>query len=148
MLPLIGAVALTLLPSSAPSQQQFSRSVILRSAAAIGVGSVLPAPQPALAISATTMSGKSKPELGCIVAAEPTTIGKSGVLADLVLASGLATVSFDSPWQLAEGNYYDVAAKSKDGDAAFVQVANAGATPLAKLTKTVSLMGSNRCCVS
>lgn len=125
MLPFIASLALTLLPSMPPSLQQSlgRRSVILRSAAAIGLGSVLPTP-PSFAISATTMSGKSKPELGCIVAEEPTVVGKSGVAADLVLTSGLATVSFESPWKLAEGNYYDVAAKSQEGDAAFVQVAD------------------------
>ena len=136
MLPLVG-LALTLLPSM-PSLQAAPlgrRSVILRSAAAIGVGSVLPTP-PSFAISATTMSGKSKPELGCIVAEEPKTVGKSGIAADLVLASGLATVSYESPWGLAEGNYYDVAAKSKDGDAAFVQVADTGGKSLSSLSKT------------
>jgi len=127
-----------LLPQPGP-QKPMSRSAVLRSAAALGISSatasLLQPPLPAAAISATTMSGKSKPELGCILQEEPQPIGKSGISANLVLASGLASVSFSSPWKVAEGNYYDVATKSQDGDAAFVQVVDAGGKSLSSLPK-------------
>ena len=77
---------------------------------------------PAYAISATTMSGKTKPDLGVVLASETSTVGKQ-LLADLVLDGGVvATTSFESKWPLAEGNYYDVETSSRDGDVAFVQV--------------------------
>ena len=122
----------------APLQHQSldRRSAILRSAAAIGV-TLLPAqlPQAALAISATTMSGKSKPELGVIMVDEAKLAGKT-ITGEVVLTNSvLASISFDSVWGLAEGNYYDIAAKSKDGDATFVQIASGGSTPLAKQPK-------------
>ena len=92
------------------------------------VAAALAAPsRPALAISATTMSGKSKAELGIFLIDEVKQTG-STVSADLVLEGGVAaTVSFDSKvWPLAEGTYNDVEVKSRDGDAAFVQVQAAG----------------------
>lgn len=78
----------------------------------------------AFAISATTMTGKSKPELGIILVDEVKQEGKTGITGNVVLADGLvASVNFNSPWPIAEGGYYDVEVKSRDGDTAFVQVA-------------------------
>jgi len=101
-----------------------NRRSVLHGAVAAGV---LPALSPNSAqalISATTMTGKSKPDLGIVLVDEPQLKGKS-VEANLVLADGLvASVKFDSNWPLAEGGYFDVETKSRDGgDAAFVQVA-------------------------
>jgi len=110
------------------------RSAVLSAAAAC-----LPAlQQPANAISATTMTGKTKPELGIILVDEVKTVGKSGIAGDLVLADGLvASVKFDSAWPLAEGGYYDVEAKNRENDAAYVQVAKLpGGASFAKLPKT------------
>jgi len=75
------------------------------------------------AISATTMTGKTKPDLGIYLVEEPKAVGKS-VSADLVLTGGvIATATFDSPWSLAQGGYYDVEAVAREGDTAFMQVA-------------------------
>lgn len=141
MLSVISFTSSALLPPQLPIQQTMNRrAAVLHSAAAVvGFGvlqqEMLP---PAFAISATTMSGKSKPDLGVILAEEPTEIvnGKGGrVSADVVLSSGLATVSFASPWSLAEGNYYDVATKNQNGDSAFLQVVSAGGKSLSSLDK-------------
>mmetsp|Transcript_30890 Transcript_30890/g.77144 ORF Transcript_30890/g.77144 Transcript_30890/m.77144 type:complete len:290 (+) Transcript_30890:22-891(+) len=83
------------------------------------------APPAAFAISATTMSGKTKPELGVYLSEAPRVDGRF-VSADLVLREGLlATVGFemDPTFKLQEGGYFDVEASSKEGDNAFVQVA-------------------------
>ena len=110
------------------------RALLQTSASALLSGASLLPVLPAHAISATTMSGKSKPELGVIMVDEAKEGGGGAISAEIVLSNGLiASLAFKSPWSLAEGNYYDVAAKSKEGDAAFVQVANAGSKPLAKL---------------
>jgi len=78
--------------------------------------------QSALAISATTMTGKTKAELGMVLVEAPKVDGKT-LSADLVLDGGLiATTSFESKWSLAEGGYYDFEALSKEGESAFVQV--------------------------
>ena len=63
--------------------------------------------KPALAISATTMSGKTRPDTGCILVNEPRIekIGKAQVAsAELVMADGyVATASFETPWFLQLG---------------------------------------------
>ena len=81
--------------------------------------------QPALAISATTMSGKTRPDTGCVLVSEPRVdkVGKAQVLnAELVTSDGyVATASFETPWFLQLGNYYDVEVRSKEGgDGAFL----------------------------
>ena len=81
--------------------------------------------QPALAISATTMSGKTRPDTGCVLVSEPRVdrVGKAQVLnAELVTSDGyVATASFETPWFLQLGNYYDVEVRSKEGgDCAFL----------------------------
>lgn len=79
---------------------------------------------PAHAISATTMSGKSKPELGMILVDAPKQTGSS-ITADAVLPSGkIASISYDSKFPLVSGGYYDVESMATDGgDGAFVQIA-------------------------
>ena len=63
--------------------------------------------QPALAISATTMSGKTRPDTGCVLVSEPRVdrVGKAQVLnAELVTSDGyVATASFETPWFLQLG---------------------------------------------
>ena len=81
---------------------------------------------PANAISATTMTGKTKPDLGIFLLDAPKAAGKS-INADVVLSGGVvATPAFDSPWPLAEGGYYDVEAANREGDTAFLQVVRLG----------------------
>lgn len=120
-----------------PQLSSVPRRAVLQTAAAAAAAKLLPQPLPAAAISATTMSGKTKPDLGVILPEEVKGGDKGPISADLVLSNGvMATVAFESVWPLAEGNYYDIASKNKDGEVAFVQVANAGSTPLAKLPKS------------
>ena len=100
------------------------RSALLHALAMLPAMQLVPN---ALAISATTMTGKTKAELN-IILAEPVTMQGSTISADVVLSDGLlATATFDSKWGLAEGGYYDIEAKTKDGDAAFVQLKTLGA---------------------
>ena len=88
---------------------------------ALAALALTPAP-PSFAISATTMAGKSRPELG-VVLAEPVRQTGQTISGDVVLSGGtLATATFDSSWSLAEGGYYDIEAKSDKGDGAFVMV--------------------------
>ena len=81
---------------------------------------------PAHAISATTMSGKSKPELGMILVDEPKQTGAS-ISAEAVLPGGkVAAISYQSKFPLVSGGYYDVETMaSEGGDGAFVQIATA-----------------------
>ena len=106
-----------------PSPHLSRRAAILTTLASPLLPSLLLPMQAAHAISATTMAGKTKAELGIILVDEVKQSGAS-VSADLVLNGGLiATIGFTSPtWPLAEGSYNDVEVKSRDGDAAFMQV--------------------------
>ena len=101
------------------------RAMCLRalSIAALGPLQQLQLP-PAHAISATTMAGKSKPELRVVLVDEVKQAGNA-VSAEVLLSGGKAgIVNFDSALKLAEGGYYDIETKAKDGgDGAFVQVA-------------------------
>jgi len=81
--------------------------------------------QPALAISATTMSGKTRPDTGCVLVNEPRVEkrGKAQIAtAELVTSDGyVATASFETPWFLRSGSYVDVEVMSKEGgDGAFL----------------------------
>ena len=140
MLPTSLALALLGALRPPPAQRLDRRAALCQATGAVAAASVglfQPLP-PALAISATTMTGKSKPELGVILVDE-VKASKTGVVGNVVLADGLAAaVSFDTEWPLAEGGYYDVEAKSRDGgDAAFVQVAKVpGGKALANLPKS------------
>ena len=125
------AAALGALQTPPPTR----RVVLQRSLAAVTLpalnalscscGNCLLCPAPASAISATTMTGKTKPDLGIILVKEPEAT-KGGVSGEFIISGGnAALVKFDSPWPLAEGGYYDIEAKSKDGsDSAFVQLVN------------------------
>jgi hypothetical protein len=85
------------------------------------IAPLLPAPE-ALAVGAgTSVTGKSRPELGCVLIEEVAQSG-STVTAELALNGGVAaTATFDSPWPLAKGLYYDVETKNEKGSA-FLQV--------------------------
>ena len=74
-------------------------------------------------LGAGSISGKSRPETGCVMVEAPAASG-TVVSALLVLNDGvLATVQFDAPTlKLAKGFYYDVEARSKTGDSSYVQV--------------------------
>jgi len=112
------------------------RRAVLGALTAISLGSIV-TPLPSSAISATTMTGKTKADLGIFLVDEIKTA--AGTLsADVVLSGGvIATASFDTPWKLAEGGYYDVEAQSKEGEVAFLQVKALGkGEALSKLPKT------------
>jgi len=74
-------------------------------------------------LGAGSISGKSRPYTGVILAEAPSASGNA-VSADLVLTNGvLAKVGFDAPsLKLAKGFYYDVEARAKTGDSAYVHV--------------------------
>ena len=63
------------------------------------------------------MSGKTRPDTGCVLVSEPRVdrVGKARVLtAELVTSDGyVATTSFETPWFLQLGNYYDVEVRAK-----------------------------------
>jgi len=89
------------------------------------------------AISATTMTGKTKPDLGIFLVNEPQQSADK-VTAEVVLSGGLAaTAAFDTKWPLASGGYYDVEANSREGDTVFLQV-----VPLARGESFASLKPS------
>lgn len=77
-------------------------------------------------LGAGTISGKSRPETGCVLIDEVLASGPAKsptVTAELITSGGVAaTVVFDSPWPVARGMYYDVEARSQEGDSAFVHV--------------------------
>ena len=91
---------------------------------------------PAHAISATTMSGKSKPELGMILVDAPKQTGSS-ITAEAVLPSGrVAAISYETKFNLVSGGYYDVESMATDGgDGAFVQIVTAPKGDLSSLKK-------------
>lgn len=71
-------------------------------------------------------TGKPRPETGCVLLEEVASTGNSKqptISAELVTNGGVAaTVAFESPWPVARGMYYDVEARSQEGDSAFVHV--------------------------
>jgi len=90
--------------------------------AALSTFAVVTPVLPALGISATTMTGKTKPDLGVVLLDEAKSTGNT-LSADLVLDGGVvATAAFNSKWPLAEGGYYDFEAATRDGETAFMQV--------------------------
>ena len=122
---------------SASPLQQLDRRAVLRTCVA-ATGAALMPWDAANAISATTMSGKSKPDLGLFLVNAPQPSGKSGISGELVLANGqVATVGFSTPWKVAEGSYYDIEMKSNDGsESAFVQLLPAGSKKIDKAIAT------------
>jgi len=90
--------------------------------AALSTLAALGPSKPAVGISATTMTGKSKPELGVVMLDGAKAVGNS-LSADVVLDGGLiATASFDSKWPVAEGGYYDFEASTREGEAAYLSI--------------------------
>ena len=71
-------------------------------------------------------TGKPRPETGCILLEELQASGDTKaptVSAELATTGGVAvTVVFDSAWPVARGMYYDVEARSSEGDSAYVHV--------------------------
>lgn len=71
-------------------------------------------------------TGKPRPETGCVLLEEVTSSGNAKtptISAELVTSGGVAaTVVFESAWPLARGMYYDVEARSQEGDSAYVHV--------------------------
>jgi len=71
-------------------------------------------------------TGKPRPETGCVLVEEVQSTGSAKsptISAELVTNGGVAaTVVFDSPWPIARGMYYDVEARSSEGDSAYVHV--------------------------
>jgi len=81
-------------------------------------------------LGAGTISGKSRPETGCILLDEVQASGNEKsptISAELVTNGGVAaTVVFQAPWPVARGMYYDIESRSKEGDSAFVHVRSLG----------------------
>lgn len=79
----------------------------------------------ALALSATTMSGKTRPDTGIVLVDEPTqnARGKTLTTSATVVTSDryVAQLTFESTWPIQRGNFYDVEVRSKEGgDGAFL----------------------------
>lgn len=120
-----GSLGLVRIQMRLPSMHLDRRELIasgLRPALALALLS--PLNLPAHAISATTMSGKSRPELGVILVEAANSAG-STISGEMVLAGGkIGVAAFESKFPLAEGGYYDIESKAKEGgEGAFVQVA-------------------------
>jgi hypothetical protein len=108
----------------------FTRRMLV-SLAAVAPAALQPTERAFALGAGTSVSGKSRPELGVILLDEVTSTDKT-LSAEIVLhgkpddsANIIATAAFEAPWPAARGLYYDVEAKSqKDGDkgSAFLQV--------------------------
>jgi len=100
-----------------------------------GIAPLLPAHDVNAVGAGTSVTGKSRPELGCILLDEVTQTGNT-VTAELVLGGGVVTTAaFDSPFKLATGLYYDVEAKSDKGGSAFLQVVPLGGESIETASK-------------
>lgn len=114
-----------------------SRRAVLSALSVLSLSSPLASLDAAHAISATTMTGKTKPDLGVFLVSEPQQ-AKDTITAEVVLSGGLsATAAFDTKWSLASGGYNDVEAASREGDTVFLQV-----VPLARGESFASLKPS------
>jgi len=77
---------------------------------------------------ASGTGGKARPETGCILLEQVQSSGNAErkpptISAELVTNGGVAaTVAFESPWPVARGTFFDVEARSQEGDSAFVHV--------------------------
>ena len=72
-------------------------------------------------------TGKPRPETGCVLLEEVQSSSGNGkvstISAELVTNGGVAaSVAFESPWPVARGMYYDVEARSQEGDSAYLHV--------------------------
>jgi hypothetical protein len=76
----------------------------------------------------SSLSGKPRPETG-VVLLEPVEASGRTISAELLCAASdgdgsVATQArFESAFELAKGNYYDVEARNREGDAAYIHVA-------------------------
>lgn len=97
---------------------------------------------------ASGVSGKARPETGCILTEQVVSSTGSGKLttisAELVTNGGVAaSVAFDAAWPVARGTFFDVEARSPEGDSAFVHVrklpsdASVTSVPASYLTNSV-----------
>lgn len=103
---MLAMFSLSVASAAALRAPALDRRAVIRTGCAAAATSLPMVQQPAFAISATTMTGKTKPELGVILVDEVKSVGKTGVTGNLVLADGLvAAVKFDSAWPLAEGTH-------------------------------------------
>ncbi|KAJ1455933.1 hypothetical protein M885DRAFT_616758 [Pelagophyceae sp. CCMP2097] len=85
-------------------------------------------------VGAGTMSGSARPVTNVIMIEPPSSEGTT-VSAGLVLSGGvLATVRFDAPaLKLSKGMYYDIEARDKLGDSAYIHVAPQPGAELAQV---------------
>lgn len=114
----LGAPLGCALPGAANAADQLMRTSSDISSFADATGSE----RPALG-GAGAVSGKSRPYTGVILLEAPNSAA-GVVAADVVLTNGvLAKVAFAAPeLKLAKGFYYDVEARAKTGDSAYLQV--------------------------
>lgn len=75
----------------------------------------------------SSLSGKPRPETG-VVLLEPVIQSGTTIRAELLCSgsasAGVSAVAvFDTPYPVAKGNYYDVEARTKEGEASFIHVA-------------------------
>ena len=101
-----------------------SRRALLSRCLLAAAGAVAP---PAFARGPSSLSGKPRPETG-VVLLDPVQQNGKTISAELLIAGtetpGAAVVAvFESNFDAAKGNYYDVEARNKDGDASFIHVA-------------------------
>ena len=93
--------------------------------------------QQAQNLGAGTIASRSRPQTGVVLLEQVQTSGAEKaplVSSELVLSGNVAaSCSFQSAWPLSRGMYYDVEARSKQGDSLFLQVA---ALPTGKSLQT------------
>ena len=104
------------LPANAAEQ-------MMRTSSDIGSYADATGSQRAANLGAGSISGKSRPYTGVVLAAGPNSAA-GVVAADVILTNGvLAKVAFAAPeLKLAKGFYYDVEARAKTGDSAYLHV--------------------------
>ena len=106
------------LPTAANAAEQ-----MMRTSSDIGSYADATGSQRAANLGAGSISGKSRPYTGVVLAEAPN--AAAGVVAaDVILTNGvLAKVAFAAPeLKLAKGFYYDVEARAKTGDSAYLHV--------------------------
>lgn len=104
------------LPANAAEQ-------VMRTSSDIGSYEDATGSQRAANLGAGSISGKSRPYTGVVLAEAPNSAA-GVVAADVILTNGvLAKVAFAAPeLKLAKGFYYDVEARAKTGDSAYLHV--------------------------
>lgn len=81
-----------------------------------------PAPPALAAGGPSSLSGKPRPETGVILL-EPVVQSGKTVSAELLAPGLIIGAAFESAYPVAKGNYYDIEARNKEGDSAYVHVA-------------------------